>query len=141
MIVQGSLYAHVLIEIFACDCTGLIICTRFNISFFDRFLLGFGTVSHYLGYNAMQDFFPTMSMKPNPQCSDAYCRRQQQEYQVRHITGLGELGFKGRVLLCLTLWSWGTIQWKIQACNLFAYIIRHCVKRGVSGLACPCIIL
>ncbi|XP_031439931.1 ubiquitin-like modifier-activating enzyme 5 [Clupea harengus] len=46
-----------------------------------KFLLGFGTVSHYLGYNAMQDFFPTMSMKPNPQCSDAYCGRQQQEYQ------------------------------------------------------------
>ncbi|KAL2085239.1 hypothetical protein ACEWY4_018559 [Coilia grayii] len=46
-----------------------------------KFLLGFGTVSHYLGYNAMQDFFPTMSMKPNPQCSDAHCRGQQQEYQ------------------------------------------------------------
>ncbi|KAG5268922.1 hypothetical protein AALO_G00217950 [Alosa alosa] len=46
-----------------------------------KFLLGFGTVSHYLGYNAMQDFFPTMSMKPNPYCSDVHCTRQQQEYK------------------------------------------------------------
>ena len=46
------------------------------------FLLNFGTVSFYLGYNAMQDFFPTMSMKPNPQCDDRNCRKQQEEYKV-----------------------------------------------------------
>uniref|UniRef100_G3NI50 Ubiquitin-like modifier-activating enzyme 5 n=1 Tax=Gasterosteus aculeatus aculeatus TaxID=481459 RepID=G3NI50_GASAC len=46
-----------------------------------KFLLKFGTVSYYLGYNAMQDFFPTMAMKANPQCSDRYCRRQQEEYK------------------------------------------------------------
>ncbi|XP_070708859.1 ubiquitin-like modifier-activating enzyme 5 [Pempheris klunzingeri] len=46
-----------------------------------KFLLKFGTVSYYLGYNAMQDFFPTMTMKANPQCNDRYCRRQQEEYQ------------------------------------------------------------
>lgn len=47
-----------------------------------RFLLKFGTVSYYLGYNAMQDFFPSMAMKANPQCNDSYCRRQQEEYKV-----------------------------------------------------------
>lgn len=46
-----------------------------------KFLLKFGTVSYYLGYNAMQDFFPTMVMKPNPQCTDRYCGRQQEEYK------------------------------------------------------------
>nr|XP_004664388.1 ubiquitin-like modifier-activating enzyme 5 [Jaculus jaculus] len=46
-----------------------------------KFLLNFGTVSFYLGYNAMQDFFPTMSMKPNPQCDDRHCRKQQEEYK------------------------------------------------------------
>lgn len=46
-----------------------------------KFLLKFGTVSFYLGYNAMQDFFPTMSMKPNPQCNDRNCRKQQEEYK------------------------------------------------------------
>ncbi len=52
----------------------------FSSSF--RYLLKFGTVSYYLGYNAMQDFFPTMAMKPNPQCNDSYCRKQQEEYKV-----------------------------------------------------------
>ncbi|XP_056155533.1 ubiquitin-like modifier-activating enzyme 5 isoform X2 [Lampris incognitus] len=46
-----------------------------------KYLLKFGTVSYYLGYNAMQDFFPTMAMKANPQCDDRHCRRQQEEYR------------------------------------------------------------
>nr|XP_003476775.1 ubiquitin-like modifier-activating enzyme 5 [Cavia porcellus] len=50
-----------------------------------KFLLHFGTVSFYLGYNAMQDFFPTMSMKPNPQCEDRNCRKQQEEYQKKVV--------------------------------------------------------
>ncbi|XP_052574805.1 ubiquitin-like modifier-activating enzyme 5 isoform X2 [Peromyscus californicus insignis] len=51
-----------------------------------KFLLRFGTVSFYLGYNAMQDFFPTMSMKPNPQCDDRNCRKQQEEYKKKAAT-------------------------------------------------------
>ncbi|KAL1781947.1 ubiquitin-like modifier-activating enzyme 5 [Sigmodon hispidus] len=51
-----------------------------------KFLLNFGTVSFYLGYNAMQDFFPTMFMKPNPQCDDRNCRKQQEEYKKRAAT-------------------------------------------------------
>ncbi|MBN3308035.1 UBA5 enzyme, partial [Amia calva] len=50
-----------------------------------RYLLGFGTVSHYLGYNAMQDYFPTMAMKANPQCTDSHCRTQQEEFKVRKL--------------------------------------------------------
>uniref|UniRef100_A0A8C4ESL3 Ubiquitin-like modifier-activating enzyme 5 n=1 Tax=Dicentrarchus labrax TaxID=13489 RepID=A0A8C4ESL3_DICLA len=46
-----------------------------------KYLLKFGTVSYYLGYNAMQDFFPTMAMKANPTCNDRHCRRQQEEYK------------------------------------------------------------
>ncbi|XP_076617701.1 ubiquitin-like modifier-activating enzyme 5 isoform X1 [Chaetodon auriga] len=46
-----------------------------------KYLLKFGTVSYYLGYNAMQDFFPSMAMKANPQCNDSYCRIQQEEYK------------------------------------------------------------
>ncbi|XP_018124295.1 ubiquitin-like modifier-activating enzyme 5 isoform X1 [Xenopus laevis] len=48
-----------------------------------KYLLNFGTVSFYLGYNAMQDFFPTMAMKPNPQCDDKYCRKQQEEFKLK----------------------------------------------------------
>jgi len=48
-----------------------------------KYLLGFGTVTHYLGYNAMQDFFPQMSLKPNPQCDESKCQKWQKEYNKR----------------------------------------------------------
>ncbi|XP_029445172.1 ubiquitin-like modifier-activating enzyme 5 isoform X2 [Rhinatrema bivittatum] len=51
-----------------------------------KYLLNFGTVSFYLGYNAMQDFFPTMAMKPNPNCDDKNCRKQQEEYKRKEAT-------------------------------------------------------
>jgi len=47
-----------------------------------KFLLKFGKVSHYLGYNAMEDFFPIMTLQPNPNCDDAYCKQRQKEYLV-----------------------------------------------------------
>ncbi|KAK6129789.1 hypothetical protein DH2020_036463 [Rehmannia glutinosa] len=45
-----------------------------------KYLLKFGSVTPYLGYNALKDFFPTMEMKPNPQCSNAACLERQKEY-------------------------------------------------------------
>ncbi|XP_038652541.1 ubiquitin-like modifier-activating enzyme 5 isoform X2 [Scyliorhinus canicula] len=51
-----------------------------------KYLLGFGSVSYYLGYNAMQDFFPTMTMKPNPSCDDRSCRFRQDEYKQKEVT-------------------------------------------------------
>lgn len=45
-----------------------------------KFLLKFGTVSYYLGYNALEDFFPTMILKPNPDCDDSICRQRQKEF-------------------------------------------------------------
>ncbi|CAD1474452.1 unnamed protein product [Heterotrigona itama] len=45
-----------------------------------KYLLNFGDITYYLGYNAMQDFFPTMTLKPNPNCEDRYCREHQLEY-------------------------------------------------------------
>ena len=47
-----------------------------------RYLLNFGTVTKYLGYNALQDFFPVMSLKPNESCSDSFCVKRQKEFQV-----------------------------------------------------------
>lgn len=46
-----------------------------------KYLLNFGKVSPYLGYNALDDFFPTWSMKPNPDCTDKFCVERQKEYQ------------------------------------------------------------
>ncbi|CAH0516163.1 unnamed protein product [Peronospora belbahrii] len=42
-----------------------------------KYLLGFGQVSYYLGYSAMTDFFPSDVMRPNPECSNVQCRKQQ----------------------------------------------------------------
>lgn len=48
-----------------------------------KYLLGFGEVSNYLGYNALNDFFPKMTLKPNEQCNDSYCRQRQSEFKLR----------------------------------------------------------
>ncbi|SPP86874.1 ubiquitin-like modifier-activating enzyme 5 [Drosophila guanche] len=48
-----------------------------------KYLLNFGEVSDYLGYNALNDFFPKMTLKPNPQCDDRHCLLRQQEFQAR----------------------------------------------------------
>jgi len=45
-----------------------------------KYLLGFGSVSDYLGYNALKDFFPTYSVLPNPECSSNWCLKRQAEY-------------------------------------------------------------
>ncbi|ETN64030.1 ubiquitin-activating enzyme E1 [Anopheles darlingi] len=48
-----------------------------------KYLLLFGTVSDYVGYNALTDFFPMMALKPNPTCDDRWCVKRQQDYQAR----------------------------------------------------------
>uniref|UniRef100_A0A182K2V0 Ubiquitin-like modifier-activating enzyme 5 n=1 Tax=Anopheles christyi TaxID=43041 RepID=A0A182K2V0_9DIPT len=60
-----------------------------------KYLLNFGTVSDYLGYNAMIDFFPRMSLKPNPTCDDRFCIERQREYLAKppcekNVTNLDE---------------------------------------------------
>ena len=42
-----------------------------------RYLLKFGEASDYLGYNAMNDFFPRMTMRPNKDCDEFHCRDKQ----------------------------------------------------------------
>lgn len=51
-----------------------------------KHLLNFGTVTHYLGYNAMQDFFPQMTLRPNPQCDDSKCQKWQHVYNEKLAT-------------------------------------------------------
>ena len=45
-----------------------------------RYLLHFGDVSDYLGYSAMTDFFPRMTMRPNSDCDEFYCRDRQKAF-------------------------------------------------------------
>merc|ERR1712176_597972 len=46
-----------------------------------KHLLHFGTVSNFLGYDALGDFFPTYAMAPNPDCGNNHCRKRQQEWR------------------------------------------------------------
>jgi len=46
-----------------------------------KYLLKFGTVSPYVGYNALKDFFPNYEMKPNPDCDDGWCKKRQVEFK------------------------------------------------------------
>ncbi|XP_057658378.1 ubiquitin-like modifier-activating enzyme 5 [Diorhabda carinulata] len=48
-----------------------------------KHLLQFGIVSNYLGYSALTDFFPTMTLKPNPNCEDSNCRLRQKEFALK----------------------------------------------------------
>lgn len=46
-----------------------------------------GQVSEYLGYIALKDHFPSMSLRPNPECSQHWCRKRQAEYRA-HLASL-----------------------------------------------------
>mmetsp|Transcript_11578 Transcript_11578/g.31032 ORF Transcript_11578/g.31032 Transcript_11578/m.31032 type:complete len:945 (+) Transcript_11578:124-2958(+) len=46
-----------------------------------KYLLKFGKTSSYLGYNAMDDFFPFLDLKPNPSCDRPFCVHQQKKWQ------------------------------------------------------------
>lgn len=48
-----------------------------------KYLLGFGTPAYYLGYNALEDYFPTLTLRPSQNCDDSNCRRHQEEYKKR----------------------------------------------------------
>jgi len=45
-----------------------------------KYLLDFGTVSYYLGYNSVFDFFPKMVLQPSPNCGDKYCLERQSDF-------------------------------------------------------------
>lgn len=45
-----------------------------------KYLLSFGEVSNFLGYNALEDFFPTYPMAPNPNCDNSFCVKAQKAY-------------------------------------------------------------
>lgn len=48
-----------------------------------KHLLKFGQVTNYLGYSALTDFFPTMNLKPNPNCDDSNCCKRQKEFAAK----------------------------------------------------------
>lgn len=45
-----------------------------------KYLLSFGNVTKYLGYNALKDYYKVDHLKPNPECDDRFCRQRQVEF-------------------------------------------------------------
>ena len=45
-----------------------------------KFLLEFGEVTRYLGYDALNDSFPATLLRANPECANPTCRLRQQEF-------------------------------------------------------------
>ncbi|KAK2964364.1 putative ubiquitin-activating enzyme 5 [Blattamonas nauphoetae] len=45
-----------------------------------KYLLGFGEVISYIGYNALKDFFPAIPIQPNLTCSNKLCVQRQAEW-------------------------------------------------------------
>eukprot|EP00210_Caulerpa_lentillifera_P004211 g4016.t1 len=50
-----------------------------------KYLLSFGSVTPFLGYNAMKDFFPSHAVLPNTECSNALCRTLQLSYKDKPV--------------------------------------------------------
>ena len=48
-----------------------------------KHMLSFGEVASYLGYIALKEHFPKMALKPNPECTSSWCRKQQAAYKIR----------------------------------------------------------
>ncbi|GIL75655.1 hypothetical protein Vretifemale_5384, partial [Volvox reticuliferus] len=48
-----------------------------------KYMLDFGSVSGYLGYNSLKDHFPTMEIKPSEACVNTLCRQLQREEEAR----------------------------------------------------------
>ncbi len=90
-----------------------------------RYLLGFGSVSNYLGYSAMTDFFPTMTMKPNPQCDSKHCVQRQREHEkyLRDHPPPEPKQEEAEPVVIHESNEWG--EWIIVVCDLVLTIV-HC---------------
>ena len=45
----------------------------------------------------MQDYFPSMTLKPNPACEEMICQQRQRDYQVPHSFAVEENAAPGFV--------------------------------------------
>jgi len=63
--------------------TTMSITAAFLIQNVLKYFLGFGEVSNFLGYNALQNYFPTETLKPNVTCANKHCKEAQKNYQIR----------------------------------------------------------
>ena len=96
--------------------------------FLYRYLLEFGSVSYYLGYNAMQDFFPSMALKPNPACEEVVCQQRQREYQVLNFFSVWKI---------LPPDIWTSEGWFVQIPASWVQIVLKCSTQVSDVIKCP----
>jgi len=63
--------------------TTMSITSAFLIQNVLKYFLNFGVVSNYLGYNALENYFPTHTLKPNTSCVNLNCIKSQKLYEIR----------------------------------------------------------
>jgi len=63
--------------------TTMSITAAFLIQNVLKYFLRFGEVSNYLGYNALLNYFPTHTLKPNTSCANPYCLKAQEVYLIK----------------------------------------------------------
>jgi len=79
-------------------------------------------VSYYLGYSAMQDFFPLMRLKPNTSCDDYHCRVMQNKMKDRPPTPTEDEAKGGEEEVVHEDNDWGKkVWWKISQNLTFGY--------------------
>ncbi|GMH38720.1 hypothetical protein BSKO_06604 [Bryopsis sp. KO-2023] len=55
-----------------------------------KYLLHFGAVSPFLGYNSLKDFFPQHAVMPNEECLNGTCEKLQQTFKGQEVFFGGE---------------------------------------------------
>jgi len=63
--------------------TTMSITAAFLIQNVLKYFLEFGEISNFLGYNALQNYFPTYTLKPNTTCANTHCVKAQADYQIK----------------------------------------------------------
>lgn len=100
-----------------------------------KYLLHFGVVSKYLGYNSLKDFFPTMDIKPNTACCNSRCVKAQEAYQVGlfgvcglccSVLGFLAVPFTASASGCAALQATLTLPTAATATAALHYTALHC---------------
>eukprot|EP01064_Diplonema_japonicum_P002113 TRINITY_DN11355_c0_g2_i1.p2 TRINITY_DN11355_c0_g2~~TRINITY_DN11355_c0_g2_i1.p2 ORF type:complete len:358 (+),score=105.92 TRINITY_DN11355_c0_g2_i1:29-1102(+) len=72
-----------------------------------KYLLEFGSVSPYVGYDALTDNFPNILLKPNPECTSKVCLKRQREYKDREVKEVNVVKEEPKALPPVTDGEWG----------------------------------
>lgn len=97
-----------------------------------KYLLGFGQVSYFLGYSAMNNFFPSDIMKPNKDCANSACIKCQEKWngkwEAQIWKGKGHDGVEGKEV------THEDNEWNICVCEEGDEAGNNVVETNVNGI-------